>query len=118
MLVTRHFDRRREERTRLLFAPLLLGSEGRVLARIADLSLHGALLYARRGLFAQGEYISGWLQSPPSDGEDEFFLAVGLTVCSTSENLPAGWTRIGCKMDPMDSRSLITLSRLIALTAP
>lgn len=118
MSKTARFESRREDRTQMLFAPLLLGTEGRVLARVADLSLHGALLYARRGLFAQGEFITGWLQSPPIDGGDEIVLAVGLTVCWTSDDPQAGWSRIGCEMDPMDSRSLTTLARLITLLAP
>jgi hypothetical protein len=118
MAVIRSFEHRREDRTKLLFAPLLLGMEGRVLARVVDLSLHGAQLYARRGLFTQGEVISGWLQSPPVGEEDEIFLAVGLTVRWTSEDHQAGWTCIGCELDPMDEQSNETLERLIMSLAP
>jgi len=110
--------RRESARVMLLFDPLLLDKEGRVLARVADLSLHGALLYARRGMFTAGETISGWLQSPPLDGEDEIFLAVGLTIRWIAEDHMAGWSRMGCSMDSMDEQSFVTLKHLIELTAP
>jgi hypothetical protein len=110
--------RRESARVMLLFDPLLLDKEGRVLARVADLSLHGALLFARRGMFTAGETIAGWLQSPPLDGADEIFLAVGLTVRWVAEDHMAGWSRMGCSMDPMDDQSFATLKRLIELTAP
>ena len=110
--------RRESSRVILLFDPLLLDKEGRVMARVADLSLHGALLFARRGMFTAGEAISGWLQSPPLDGEDEIFLAVGFTIRWVSEDHMAGWSRMGCAMDPMDDKSFETLKHLIELTAP
>ncbi|WP_233836992.1 PilZ domain-containing protein [Paraburkholderia sp. ZP32-5] len=116
--MTGKLDLRREDRAQMLFAPTLLGKEGRALARVADLSMHGALLYARRGLFSKGETISGWLQSLPIDGGDEIFLAVGLSVRWISEDNEAGWSCIGCEMLPMDADSLGTLQHLIEVSAP
>jgi len=119
MLWQNEADARRESaRILLLFDPLLLDKEGRVMARVADLSLHGALLFARRGMFTVGETIVGWLQSPPLDGEDEIFLAIGLTIRWISEDRLAGWSRMGCSMEPMDDQSFATLKHLIELTAP
>ena len=111
-------DLRKERRTRLLFDPLLLDKEGRVIARVADLSMHGAMLYTRRGAYLEGATISGWLQSPPQNGEDEFYLAVNYQVRWVSNENEAGWSQVGCEMKPLDEISSRRLDLLIKLTAP
>lgn len=111
-------DLRKEQRTQLLFDPLLLDKEGRVIARVAELSMHGAMLYTRRSAFAQGATITGWLQSPPLNGEDEFYLAVTYEVRWISNENEAGWSQVGCQMKPLDEISARRLDLLIKLTAP
>ena len=111
-------DMRKEHRTRLLFDPLLLDKEGRVVARVVDLSLHGALLYTRRGAFAEGDVLSGWLQSPPLNSDDEFYLAVNYDVRWVSDENEAGWSQIGCQARPMDEITARRLDLLIKLTSP
>ncbi|WP_321945171.1 PilZ domain-containing protein [Paraburkholderia sp. J10-1] len=111
-------DMRREVRTPLLFAPLLLNKDGRALAQVADLSSRGALLYARNGLLFRGETVSGWLQSAPIDDEDEIVLAVALDVRWITEDQERGWSRVGCEMHPLDRRSMARLQDLIAKAAP
>jgi c-di-GMP-binding flagellar brake protein YcgR len=111
-------DLRREVRTPLLFAPLLLSRDGMALAQVADISSHGALLHARNGLFFQGEAVSGWLQSAPVDNEDEIVLAVTLNVRWISEDHERGWSRVGCELHPLDERSTDRLKRLIAKAPP
>jgi len=101
----------------MLFPPLLLNKDGRGLAQVADLSSHGVLLYARSGVFSQGETVSGWLQSSPID-EEELVVAVALNVRWISEDQERGWSRVGCEMYPMDERSMSTLQRLIEKAAP
>jgi len=111
-------DLRREVRTPLLFAPLFLNKDGRALAQVADLSSHGALLHARKGLLFRGETLSGWLQSAPVDDEDEIVLAIALDVRWISEDQERGWSRVGCELHPMDQRSMARLQDLIAKAAP
>lgn len=111
-------DLRKERRTRLLFDPLLLDKEGRVIARVADLSMHGALLYTRRGAYPEGATIAGWLQSPPLDGEDEFYVAVTYQVRWVSDENEAGWSQVGCQLKTVDEISARKLELLIKLTAP
>ncbi|MEM5310499.1 PilZ domain-containing protein [Paraburkholderia sp. JHI869] len=111
-------DMRREVRTPLLFAPLLLNKDGRALAQVADLSSRGALLHARSGLLFRGETVSGWLQSAPIDDEDEIVLAVALDVRWIAEDQERGWSRVGCEMHPLDRRSMARLQDLIAKAAP
>ncbi|MCP3710147.1 PilZ domain-containing protein [Paraburkholderia sp. CNPSo 3274] len=110
-------DMRREARTPLLFAPLLLNKDGRALAQVADLSSRGALLHARSGLLFRGETVSGWLQSAPID-DDEIVLAVALDVRWIFEDQERGWSRVGCEMHPLDQRSMARLQDLIAKAAP
>ncbi|MGF6574960.1 PilZ domain-containing protein [Paraburkholderia fungorum] len=110
-------DLRREVRTPMLFPPLLLNKDGRGLARVADLSPHGALLYARSGVFSHGETVSGWLHSPPID-DDEIVLAVGVNVRWVSVDRERGWTRVGCELHRLDQRSLTGLWRLIEKASP
>lgn len=102
----------------MLFAPLLLNKDGRALAQVADLSSHGALLHVRNGLLSRGETVSGWLQSPPIDDEDEIVLAVALDVRWVAEDRERGWSRVGCELHPMDPRSKARLQSLIAKAAP
>jgi hypothetical protein len=111
-------EARKEDRIELLFDPLLLDKEGRVIARVADLSMSGALLYVRRGVFVVGETVEGWLQSPPQDGGDELFVAVKFIVRWISNNKMAGWSQMGCEMGELDSASAETLKRLIDVAAP
>jgi hypothetical protein len=110
-------DLRREVRTPMLFPPLLLNRDGKGIARVADLSPHGVLLYARSGVFSHGETMTGWLQSPMVD-DDEIVLAVTLNVRWVSEDRERGWTRVGCELHAMDERSLDRLQRLIEKAAP
>lgn len=110
-------DLRREVRTPMLFPPLLLNKDGKGLARVADLSPHGALLYARNGVFSHGETVAGWLQSALID-EDETVVAVTFNVRWIDEDRQRGWTRVGCEMHPLDERSLSGLQRLIEKAAP
>ncbi|WP_322045105.1 PilZ domain-containing protein [Paraburkholderia sp. J67] len=111
-------DLRRDVRIPMLFAPLLLNKDGRALAQVADLSMHGALLHARRGLFARGETVSGWLQSSAVDSDDEIVLAVALDVRWIADDHERGWSCVGCEMHPLDSRSKARLRHLIAKAAP
>jgi hypothetical protein len=111
-------DLRKEKRTRLLFDPLLLDKDGRVIARVVDLSTAGAMLYTRRGAYSQGAIIKGWLQAPPVDGEDEFFLAVTYQVRWVSDENESGWSQMGCLMKPLDDATAERLDHLISLTAP
>lgn len=101
----------------MLFPPLLLNKDGRGLAQVADLSFHGLLLYARSGVFSQGETVLGWLQSSPIDDE-EMVVAVGLNVRWISEDPERGWSRVGCELHPLDQRSTTTLQRMIEKAAP
>jgi hypothetical protein len=110
-------DLRREDRTPLLFAPLLLNRDGRALAQVVDLSPHGALLHARNGLLFRADAVSGWLLSAPVD-DDEIVVAVTLDVRWTSEDHERGWSRVGCELHPMDQRSKVRLQDLIAKAAP
>ena len=111
-------DLRKEKRTRLLFDPLLLDKDGRVIARVVDLSTNGAMLYTRRGAYTQGATVSGWLQAPPVDGADEFFLAVTYQVRWVFDENESGWSQMGCQMKPLDEASAKKLEHLISLTAP
>ncbi|MBN3857126.1 MULTISPECIES: PilZ domain-containing protein [unclassified Paraburkholderia] len=111
-------DLRRDVRTPMLFAPLLLNKDGRALAQVADLSSNGALLHARNGLFSRGETVSGWLQSSAIDDEDEIVVAVYLDVRWVSEDHERGWTRVGCEMHQLDPRSKARLHTLIEKAAP
>lgn len=108
---------RKEERSPLLFDPLLLDTEGRVIARVADLSMHGAMLYARCGAFGTGDKISGWLQVPPlDDNMEEIFQAISFRVCWVKGSRQNGWMQLGCELDSMDEASSAKLKRLIVLT--
>ncbi|MEI7295754.1 PilZ domain-containing protein [Paraburkholderia tropica] len=111
-------DFRRDVRTPMLFAPLLLNKDGRALAQVADLSSHGALLHARSGLFSRGETVSGWLQSSAVDGEDEIVVAVFLDVRWIAEDHERGWSRVGCEMHTLDARSMARLHCMIEKAAP
>jgi hypothetical protein len=111
-------DLRRDVRTPMLFGPLLLNKDGRALAQVADLSSHGALLHARSGLFSRGETVSGWLQSTAIDSDDEIVVVVALEVRWIAEDHERGWSRVGCEMLPLDSRSKMRLRSLIAKAAP
>lgn len=111
-------DLRREGRTPLLFGPLLLNRDGRALAQVANLSSRGALLHVRNGLLSHGETVSGWLQSPQIDDEDEIVVAVALDVRWVSEDADRGWSCVGCELHTMDDRSMDRLQSLIAKAAP
>ncbi|HEV3428631.1 MAG TPA: PilZ domain-containing protein [Paraburkholderia sp.] len=111
-------DLRRDVRTPMLFGPLLLNKDGRALAQVADLSSHGALLHARSGLFSCGETVSGWIQSSAVDKDDEIVVVVALEVRWITEDHEKGWSRVGCEMRPLDSRSKARLRSLIAKAAP
>ncbi|QGZ64692.1 PilZ domain-containing protein [Paraburkholderia acidisoli] len=111
-------DMRREARTPLLFAPLLLNRDGRALAQVANLSSRGALLHARSGLLSRGETVWGWLQSPSIDDDDEIVVVVGLDVRWISEDPERGWSRVGCEIHPMDEQSTTRLQSLIDKAAP
>lgn len=109
---------RKEGRVKLLFDPLLLDKEGKLIARVADLSMSGALLYTRRGAYGAGQTVAGWLQSPPQDDGEEFFLAATFIVKWVSEDDLGGWSRLGCELKPLDEASAGKLRQLIALSAP
>jgi hypothetical protein len=112
-----NFESRKEKRTQLLFEPLLLDADGRVVARVADLSMGGAMLFTRRGSYAVGDRFSGWLQAPPmGDDTEETFLAISMEVRWAEELNEGKWLRLGCKFtNPPDAGTASKLRRLIAL---
>lgn len=113
-----HAGRRKSTRSILMLDPLLLDKEGRVIARVADLSVDGAMLYARGEPFAVGSKISGWLDAPALGDLDEEFVAVWMTVAWRVAE-PRGWFKCGCFFDAENPDSRSRIERLIAtLKAP
>lgn len=113
-----HLGRRKSTRSILMLDPLLLDKEGRVLARVADLSPEGAMLYARGEPFAVGSKISGWLDAPAFGDLDKDFVAVRMTVAWRVAE-PLGWFKLGCSFDGHATDARRRIERLIlALRAP
>jgi hypothetical protein len=111
-------DSRKDERIELLFTPTLLDKEGRSVARVANLSSQGALLYVRSGSYDVGQPVEGWVQSPPRDGGEEVYLAVRLDPRWVQDDPDTGMSKIGCELRELDDDTSKILNLMIDLTAP
>ena len=105
--------RRKSERSILMLDPLLLDKDGRVLARIADISIDGALLCSKGEPFAVGTRLSGWLDAPALGAFKEEFVAIWLTVAWSKPEGPAGWFKAGCVFEHGDNAEAMRLASLI-----
>ena len=110
--MSKNATRRQAERSILMIDPLLLDKDGRVMARVADISTEGALLYAKGLPFAVGEQISGWLDAPALGDMDEEFVAVWMKVV-WAQTETRNWFRCGCVFEPSDAKERRRLERLI-----
>lgn len=116
--MTANATRRRSPRATLMIDPLLLDKEGAVIARVADLSVEGALLYSKGEPFAVGSEVSGWLDAPALGDMPEDFVAVWMRVAWVVTE-PRGWFKCGCEFNSIDAKERARLGRLIAeLKAP
>lgn len=112
-------SRRKAERSVLMLDPLLLDKDGRVIARVGDISIDGVQLFSKGEPFAKGERISGWLDAPALGAFDEEFVAVWLTVAWCVVEGPPGWFKAGCQFDKVDQAEGARLQNLIeTLKAP
>lgn len=107
-------SRRKAERSMLMLDPLLLDKEGRVIARIADISVDGVSMYSKGVPFAKGTRLSGWLDAPSLGNFDEEFVAVWLTVAWSRPEGPEGWFKAGCVFEIADQVERMRLERLIS----
>jgi hypothetical protein len=104
---------RSADRSILMLDPLFLDQDGKVIARIADISLNGALLYSRGTPFSVGAKLSGWLDSPALGAFDEVFVAVWLTVAWTRKDGDHGWFKSGCSFEDAKEAEQNRLTSLI-----
>lgn len=104
-------QRRSSERFSLMLDPLLLDNNGRVIARVGDLSLEGALLYGKGVPYPVGTSINGWLDSPSLGVLDEKLTAVWMRVAWSIKESKSGWFKAGCLFDhnAFDSQHLAML---------
>ena len=107
------FSRRKNERNVLMLDPLLLDKDGRALARIADISLDGALICSKGKPFPVGSRIIGWLNAPALGDFNEEFVAIWLTVSWCEQEGPEGWFKAGCIFDKGEHSDSVNLSSLI-----
>lgn len=104
---------RSRDRSIFMLDPLLLDKDGKVIARIADISLDGALLYSRGTPFPVGTELSGWLDAPALGAFDEEFVAVWLTVAWTRKEVDNGWFKAGCSFEDVEDAEKNRLTSLI-----
>lgn len=104
---------RSRERSILMLDPLLLDKDGKVIARVADISLDGALLYSRGTPFPVGTELAGWLDAPALGAFDEEFVAVWLTVAWTRKEGDNGWFKSGCSFEDVEDAEKKRLGSLI-----
>lgn len=89
---------RKAQRHKLYVDPLVLDVEGRVIARVVDLSESGALIFTKQSLKV-GDLVSGWLDSPELFGKDETFVAIEMVVRWVEPEEHQGWIRAGCEFN-------------------
>lgn len=89
---------RKAQRHKLYVDPLVLDVEGRVIARVVDLSASGALIFTKKDLKV-GDEVSGWLDSPELFEKDETFVAIDMIVRWVEPEEHQGWVRAGCEFN-------------------
>ena len=100
-------------RSVLMLDPLLLAHDGAVLARVADISTDGALIFGKGEPPAAGSVIRGRLDAPALGNGP---LPVALEVRWSAPDAIGGWFRAGCQFPEgsLDEQGLESIARLVA----
>ena len=100
------------ERHHLYVDPLLLDTEGRVIARLFDLSQKGCLIFTKNPITV-GTKLEGWIDAPELVEKPETFVAVTMVVRWVSVD-QRGWHRAGCEFD-YDANDADEVQRLLEI---
>ncbi len=111
------FGKRKVARHQLYIDPLVLDSDGKIMARVVDISEKGALLYIKHDQDVQvGQEISGWLDSPSLSDDVEIFLAINMNIRWLEQEPGKKWLKAGCEFlfKSDEEEELMRLKYLIA----